>query len=198
MDTAFGLVGDGFVLLATDCEAARSILSYKHDEDKIMELDSSKLLANCGTYADRTNFTEYIQKNIVLYELNNGLQLTTHAAANYIRGQLAQALRSKGAYQCNMLLGGCYKEEGPALYWMDYMACMHKMNFGSHGMAASFCLSIFDREWKPNMSLEEALKLIQMCVDELKVRFLINQATFKIKVVDKDGIRVLDDMHPSQ
>jgi 20S proteasome alpha/beta subunit len=57
---------------------------------QIMELDSSKLLANCGTYADRTNFTEYIQKNIVLYELNNGLQLTTHAAANYIRGQVDQ------------------------------------------------------------------------------------------------------------
>ena len=35
MDTAFGLVGDGFVLLAADCEAARSILSYKHDEDKV-------------------------------------------------------------------------------------------------------------------------------------------------------------------
>jgi 20S proteasome subunit beta 4 len=53
-----------------------------------MELDSTKLLANCGAHADRINFTEYIQKNVTLYELNNGLQLSTHAAANYIRGQV--------------------------------------------------------------------------------------------------------------
>ena len=140
----------------------------------------------------------------------------------FLLRQLAQALRSRGAYQCNMLLGGCYnQEEGPALYWMDYMACMQKMNFGAHGMASNFCLSIFDREWKvgrpspslapvqvadklcalplfqPNLTLDEAVKIIQMCIDELKTRFLINQANFKVKVVDKDGVRVLADMQPS-
>lgn len=35
MDSVFGLVGDGFVLLAADASAARSILVFKHDEDKV-------------------------------------------------------------------------------------------------------------------------------------------------------------------
>ena len=69
-----------------------------------------------------------------------------------------------------MLLGGCYnQEEGPALYWMDYMACMQKMNFGAHGMASNFCLSIFDREWKvgrPPPSLAPALGVV---FDKLRV-----------------------------
>ena len=41
------------------------------------------------------------------------------------------------------------------------------------------------------MSLEEGLKLLDMCLAELKKRFIINMSTFSVKVVDKDGIRVL-------
>jgi hypothetical protein len=34
-DSIFGLTGSGFTLLAADCSAVRSILAYKHDEDKV-------------------------------------------------------------------------------------------------------------------------------------------------------------------
>lgn len=53
-----------------------------------MELDSHKLLVGSGTAADTSNFTEFIQKNLKLYELNNDLKLDTHSAANYIRGEV--------------------------------------------------------------------------------------------------------------
>lgn len=54
-----------------------------------MELDSHKLLGGSGTPADTTNFTEYIQKNMKLYELNNDLKLSTKGAANYTRGEVS-------------------------------------------------------------------------------------------------------------
>lgn len=38
-------------------------------------------------------FTEYIQKNVALYQFRNGIPLTTAAAANFTRGELAAALR---------------------------------------------------------------------------------------------------------
>ncbi len=53
-----------------------------------MELDSHKLLANAGDVSDRSNFTEYIQKNMTLYRLNNDVELNTAAAANYIREEV--------------------------------------------------------------------------------------------------------------
>jgi len=197
MDSLFGLVGgqgeDGFVLMAADTCSARSILVFKRDEDKIMDLDGTKLLANSGPTADRANFTEYIQKNMSLYALNNELSLSTHAAANYTRGQLAQALRSK-PYQVNLLLGGYDEGEGSSLFWMDYFGTMQKMNFGAHGYAANFCLSIFDKEWKANLTLEEALDILKKCKKEIETRFLIAQPTFKVKIVDKNGTRVLDNL----
>eukprot|EP01036_Dinobryon_divergens_P033574 gene33574-43391_t len=87
MDSVFGITGDGFVILAADASAARSILVFKHDQDKIVTLDSHKLLVGAGTAADCVNFNEFIGKNMKLYELNNDIQLSTKAAANYIRGE---------------------------------------------------------------------------------------------------------------
>jgi 20S proteasome subunit beta 4 len=46
------------------------------------------MLVGSGVYADSVNFNEYIQKNMKLYELNNDLQLSTHAAAHFIRGEV--------------------------------------------------------------------------------------------------------------
>eukprot|EP00349_Pseudokeronopsis_sp_Brazil_P006744 CAMPEP_0202959128 /NCGR_PEP_ID=MMETSP1396-20130829/3399_1 /ASSEMBLY_ACC=CAM_ASM_000872 /TAXON_ID= /ORGANISM="Pseudokeronopsis sp., Strain Brazil" /LENGTH=189 /DNA_ID=CAMNT_0049677563 /DNA_START=14 /DNA_END=580 /DNA_ORIENTATION=+ len=188
MDSAFGLVGDGYVLLAADATAARSILVFKHDEDKIRELDDHKLMATSGVAADNVNFGEYIQKNLKLYELNNDVKLSSAAAANYIRGELATALR-KGPYQTNLLLGGADGEDEVALYTMDYLASMAKVNYGAQGYAANFVLSILDREWKPEMSQEDGMAVIRKCIHELHTRFLISQPKFLVKIVDSQGIR---------
>lgn len=155
-----------------------------------MKLDSHKLLAAAGTPADNVNFSEMIEKNVKLYELNNDLRLTTHGAANFIRSQLATALR-KGPYQTNLLLAGYDDNEGISLYFLDYFAAMAKVNFAAQGYAANFVLSVFDREWKKNITLDEGLEIIRKCIHELRTRFLISQPVFVIKVVDKDGTKVV-------
>ena len=40
-------------------------------------------------------FAEYIEKNVKLYGLRNGIELNPEAAANYTRNELAQSLRSR-------------------------------------------------------------------------------------------------------
>eukprot|EP01039_Chlorochromonas_danica_P002546 gene2545-2787_t len=191
MESAFGLVGNGFALLVADASAARSIVAFKHDEDKIVELDSHKLMVGVGVAADCKNFGEYIEKNMKLYELNNDVKLSTHGAANFIRGELATALR-RGPYQTNLILVG-YDAINPndpvSLYHMDYLASLSKINFGAHGYCAHFILSIFDREWKAGLSLDEALAIVRKCIHELQTRFLIAQPNFVIKLVDAQGIR---------
>ena len=75
--------------MASDAAAARSILVFKHDQDKIVELDSHKLIVGAGSFADSVNFTEYIQKNLKLYELNNDMHMGTSASANFIRNEVS-------------------------------------------------------------------------------------------------------------
>ncbi|GMH08451.1 hypothetical protein Nepgr_010291 [Nepenthes gracilis] len=93
MECVFGLVGDGFAIIASDTSAVHSILVHKSNEDKVMILDSHKLMGASGEPGDRVHFTEYIQKNVALYQFRNGIPLTTAAAANFTLGELATALR---------------------------------------------------------------------------------------------------------
>ena len=158
---------------------------------QIRALDSHKLVAAAGPQADVTQFVEYTQKNIVLYEFRNGARLSTRAAANYVRSELAYALRTN-PYQVNLLLGGWDAVSGAELYFMDYLGSSTKTNFSAHGYAGYFLLSTMDRYWRPDMNLEDALALARMCIKELQTRFLMNQPRFKIKVADKDGTREVE------
>lgn len=58
------------------------------------------------------------------------------------------------------------------------------MPFAAHGYASNFTLSLFDRYYKPNLSLEDGLKLADLCIAEIQTRFLIAQPNFVIKVSD--------------
>ncbi len=102
--------------------------------------------------------------------------------------QLATALR-KGPYQTNILLAGYDENAGTDLYWMDYLGNMSKVKFGAHGYAGAFISSVFDREYKENMTQDEGIEVIKKCIHELKSRFLINQPNFTVKIVSKDGTK---------
>lgn len=80
-----------FVVLAADAQVARSILLYKSDMDKINALTEDKLLASGGPQSDCVAFTEFVSKNMALYELNNDVKLSTKAAATFIRGEVCCA-----------------------------------------------------------------------------------------------------------
>ena len=135
----------------------------------------------------------YIEKNIKLYELaNDGTKLSVHAQANFARSEVAAALR-KGPYQVNVLLGGFDEKAGePCLYTMDYTGSLHKVNFGVQGYASYFCLSLLDRVYESsNMTEEEAVAIIEQCIEGLNTRFLAAQPNFIIKAIDKDGTRII-------
>jgi len=166
-------------------------------------------MAVAGPNCDMVNFTEYISKNIQLYELSNdGTKLSVHAQANFARGELAKAIR-KGPYQVNVLIGGYdtkkktagkkskTKEDGgngSVLYYLDYMGTLQKVKYGAQGYAAYFTLSIMDSEYPATTEQcteADAIKIVENCITELGKRFMMDQSAFIIKAIDKDGIRII-------
>lgn len=121
-----------------------------------------------------------------MYEIRSGLHLSTHAAAHWTRRSLADSLRQR-PYQTNLLLGGFDSDDGASLYYLDYLGSMHKMPFAVQGYASNFVLSIFDRYYKADLTLEEGMEIAKLCIAELNRRFLIAQPDWVIKVIKKDG-----------
>jgi len=190
MESLFAITGNGFVLMATDTENARSIFVLKHDQDKIFVINNSKILSCVGEEADRAQFCDYVQKNIHLYSYRTGIELSASAAAHWIRGELASSLRSSQPYLCNMAFAGYDEKLGVSLYFLDYLASMHKVPFCAHGYASSFLYGILDKYHREDLTRDEAHALANQCMQEIIKRFIVTPPNFTLKILDKDGVSV--------
>ncbi|RYR37492.1 hypothetical protein Ahy_A09g042371 [Arachis hypogaea] len=196
MECVFGLVGKGFAIVVADTSAVHGILVHKTNEEKIMKLDSHKLIAASGEGGDRVQFSEYIHKNVALYQFRNGIPLTTSAAANFTRAELAAALRKlvgvvfvQNPYAVNILLAGYDNHTGPSLYYIDYLATLHKVDKAAFGYASYLSLSMMDTHYHAGMSLQEAIDLVDKCITEIRSRLVVAPPNFVMKIVDQHGAR---------
>merc|ERR1712156_824599 len=124
-------------------------------------------MAVSGESGDTNQFAEYIHKNIQLYKMRNGYELSPAAAANFTRRNLA-----------------------------DYLPSMIKTNFAAHGYGGFFTTALMDRHYRSNMNKEEAYKLMIECVKEVQKRLILNLPNFAITIVDKDGVSKMDPINP--
>ena len=44
------------------------------------------------------------------------------------------------------------------------------------------------------MNYDQGLELIKRCLNEISTRFMIGQTSFVIKVITKDGIKIIQDV----
>jgi 20S proteasome subunit beta 4 len=143
-----------------------------------------------GPYPDCNAFTEWLSKNMTLSALSDGRDMSTSACANFARNELSKALRKK-AKQANLIIGGYDESEGASCYFLDYLGTLKKANFCAHGMATAFTIGLFDREWKADLSVDEAIELAKHCMQELSTRLAFTMQ-FRGKIVSKDGVREVD------
>ena len=98
----------------------------------------------------------------------------------------------------NLLLAGWDAACGPSLYFLDYLGTCHKMSCAAHGYGGSFVVSHFDKAWHPGMGVEEATRLCDAAIAEVRSRLVVAPPSYVIKIVDKDGARVLAERRSTE
>ena len=69
---------------------------------------------------------------------------------------------------------------------------MVKAPYATHGYGGLFSMGIMDRYYRADMSREEAYGVLEKCVAEIQKRLIISLPNFQVKVLDKDGIHIMD------
>lgn len=151
-------------------------------------------MATIGESGDTIQFTEYIAKNLLLYRMRNGYELTPKSAAHFTRRNLAEYLRSRTPYFVNLFVAGYDEKEGSELHYIDYLANAKSVSYAGQGYGGMFCNSIFDRYHHENITQDEAYDIFKKCVKEIQKRLIINLPNFTVTVVDKDGVKQLPDI----
>jgi 20S proteasome alpha/beta subunit len=84
-------------------------------------------------------------------------------------------------------------QQQPALFWIDEYGALQKVPYGVHGVADALLWSVLDRGYRDDMTLQEALELLDDCLAQLRERYLINSAhtAFCIKCIDASGCRLI-------
>ena len=141
-----------------------------------------------GDPGDVEQFSQLIRANMQFYAMKNDYETTPEETAHFTRRHLATAIRKK-PYNVMMVIGG-YNEitKKPSLHYLGQYASCIPVPFAAHGYGAMFTNSLLDRWYRPDLSYEECLGLLEKVIKELKRRFIVNLPNFKIKKCDKDGV----------
>lgn len=95
-----------------------------------------------GERSDVLSFGDYVQKNLAFMEYKNGYKLSIDDTANFIRYELAKAIR-EGPYMVNLLLAG-FEGDKPRLFWLDYLGSLIEVRKAAHGYAEFLVSSTMD------------------------------------------------------
>jgi len=136
-------------------------------------------------------------ERIVVGEDEHGATTKPAFLSQRVQNQVKQASRSVGdssgagtkASTAKRNDNNVYK---PSLFWLDEYGSLQAIEYGAHGHASNFLLSILDQNYRPDLTRTEALELMKECFRELRSRYVINSPEDPcIKCVDAHGVKVM-------
>lgn len=60
-----------------------------------------------------------------------------------------------------------------------------------YGTGSNFILSTLDQGYRENMTEDEAIDLVDQCINQIQTRLIIGPPNFLVKIITKDGVRTI-------
>ncbi|KAF7683441.1 putative proteasome subunit beta type-4 [Astathelohania contejeani] len=186
MDSLIGIKGKDFVLIASDMASSSSVILIKDNEDKFYEINDQLILAYSGDQGDCFRTCAFVAEKIKFDTLHNSITPTPKLVANVMQRCVHEALR-KNPLKTGCLVAGKDEKEF-SLYAMDIYGAIYSDKYASVGYSSYFTYGILDQEYHSDLTQEEAINIIQKCVNVMKERFVLDLSKFMVKIVTNSGI----------
>jgi len=184
--TVIGLKYAGGVLLAADTMASYGSQARYKDVCRLKKVGKYTLLGASGEISDFQYLGDKLDELDTEDFLNeDGCSMGPHEYASYIRCVMYQR-RMKADPLYNQLIVAGKKGSGDShLAWIDHQGTAFEEDYIASGFGAYLAMPILRNEWKADLTLEEAKKIVIKC---LQVCFYRDcQAYYKIRIATCDG-----------
>lgn len=102
---------------------AKNIQIYILENDKEYRLGKKLTMMCIGEEGDVAQFGDWTKRNLQLYSVRNGYEVSPSCAHHFVRRSIAEGLRSQDHYTVDVLIGGYDDKEDKAfLGSVDYLA----------------------------------------------------------------------------
>jgi len=153
------LFKDGIVLGADTRATEGDIVADKNCE-KIHYITESIRCCGAGTAADTEFTTAMISSNMELHALSTGRKPRVVTAMTMLKQYL---FRYQGHVGAALVLGGV-DATGPHLFTIHPHGSTDKLPYVTMGSGSLAAMAVFEAQWKPNMTREEALDLVNAAI----------------------------------
>lgn len=170
--------------------------------------EDSGLTVECVAEAARTEIAGRFNVCLLIAGMTPATQtVSSSSASDLLQGQVSTAAAFFRGTKADDLIKQEKENSSrkssklqPALYWLDEYGSLQRVSYGAHGYASSMLWSVLDRGFRPGMTLEEAIALLDKCLEQLRARYLINSQPetdvskppqFCVKCIDENGCRLI-------
>ncbi|KAG9389908.1 Proteasome subunit alpha/beta [Carpediemonas membranifera] len=182
--TTLGFVFNDGVLIAVDSRATMGPFIGSQTVKKVIEINKYLLGTMAGGAADCYFWERYVGKECRLYELQNDKRISVGAASKLLSNILYH-YKGSGLSVGSMIAG--YDPDGPALYYCDSDGERIKGNLFSVGSGSTYAYGILDSEYRPDLTVEEAVALGRRAIYHATHRDTMSGGNINVYHVGPDG-----------
>jgi len=155
--TIAGIIFKDGVILGADTRATEGPIVSDKNCSKIHYLAPNMYCCGAGTAADTEMTTDLCSSQLALHRLNTGREVPVVAATTLLKQKL---FRYQGHISAALVLGGV-DSTGPNIYSIHPHGSVDKLPYTSMGSGSLAAMSVFESRFKPDLSEEEAKKLVR-------------------------------------
>jgi len=153
--TIVGCLFDGGVVIAADTRATSGDIVADKNCEKLHYIAPNIWCAGAGTAADTEFTTALVASNLELHALSTGRKPRVVTCMTMLKQHLFRYQGHIGAY---LVVAGC-DPTGAHLFTVHAHGSTDKLPYVTMGSGSLAAMSVFETQWKANMSRDDAVKL---------------------------------------
>ena len=158
--TIVGTIFKGGVVLGADTRATGDTTVCDKNCEKIHYMAPNIYCCGAGTAADTEKTTELIASQLELLRMSTKTQSRIVTACTLLKRML---FRYQGHVSAALVLGGC-DINGPHVYQIYPHGSTGKLPYTTMGSGSLAAMSVFESEWKEDMTEDEAKGLVERAI----------------------------------
>lgn len=181
--TTIGMIAKDCVVLASDQRATMGFLIASKTAKKIYKITNRIGATIAGSVADAQSIMELLAAEAKLFEIQRGRPIRVKALTRLLSNIMFQA---RGAYMLGSLVGG-FDDEGPQVYYTDFVGSVIPDKFVSNGSGSPIALGVLEVEYKDDLPKKKAIELAIRAIAAAIERDAATGNSILVSVIDKDG-----------